>query len=184
MCRRILCLLFVAILIAFCGGCALRGNTIVLDNYSPQKLYNTYKAIKDGSLKVKVNRTETIPSMQTTIVDNSQLTKNRVALYLYNDSEYYATIHGYSWITRKDDVKNNAHKAIYFNVDKEVANSTYEVRIDPERNTYLQYELLDNVSNQPVNDAIYFIFFKYEETEYVGAATAEDFVFWPIEQTV
>lgn len=184
--KKAVCLLLAAILALLCCGCNIRGNTTVLDRYSPQALYNTYCAIQDGKLKISVNRTETIPSLTTSIVDSSTLVQNRASLYIYNNkqSTYYVSIHGYAWITDSIDPEKNAHKAIYFNNETQVANSTYEIRVDPDRNTYLTYELTDDTSHRPFKESIYFIFFRHEETEYAAAVTENGIVFWPLEQTV
>ena len=182
--RKIACILLAALVALLCCACNMRGNTQILDTYSAKQIYATYKAVADGSLQISVNRTETIPTLRTAIVDNTSLSAYRASLYFYNESSYYVSIHGYAWVAKQTDDANDAHKAIYFNSEKEVANSSYEIRIDPGRNTYLQYELADGCNHTPDVDSIYFIFFQHEETEYVGAVTADDLVFWPLEQTL
>ncbi|MBQ7545508.1 MAG: hypothetical protein IJT41_00890 [Clostridia bacterium] len=136
-------------------------------------------------MKISVNRTETIPSLTTSFVDSSSLVQNRASLYIYNNkqSTYYVSIHGYAWITDSVDPEKNAHKAIYFNNETQVANSTYEIRVDPDRNTYLLYELADGASHRPTKESVYFIFFLHEDTEYAAAVTADGIAFWPLEQT-
>ena len=184
--KRLCCFMLAVLLAVLCCGCSMRGNTLVLDTYSPQALYNTYCAIQDGTLKVSVNRAEKIPSVHTLIVDNSELSPNRASLYFYNDKEssFYVSIHGYAWVTQSDEPAKKAHKAIYFNSETEVANSGYEIRLDPARNTYLSYELIDGTEHNPDKNTLYFIFFLHEETEFVGAVTKDNFVFWPLEQTL
>jgi hypothetical protein len=182
--RRILCLLLVLSLSVSCCACNMRGSTEVLIKYPAQKLYDTYIAIQDGSLKVQVPRTETIPELHTTMMQSPEYYDRMASLYFYNDSSYYLTIHGYAWIAESTDL-DDAHQAIYFNNEKNVANANYEIRLDPGNNTYLLYEVLFVPKHSPTIDSVYFLFFRYEDTEYAGAATAEnEFVFWPLSQTL
>ena len=182
--RRLLCLLLILSFCFACSACNMRGDTVNLDLYPAQKLYDTYTAICDGKLKVNVPRTETIPEFRTAVLQSPAYLERMASLYFYNNSTYYLTIHGYAWAAETTDLKN-ANKAIYYNNDKHVANADYEIRLDPGNNTYLLYEVLFVPEYIPTKDSIYFLFFRYEDTEYVGAATAEnEFVFWPLTQTI
>jgi hypothetical protein len=182
--RRILCLFIVLTLAIGCTGCNLIGDTMVLDNYPAQNLYATYTAIRDGTLKVRVPRTETIPNLTASMIRSPDYYERMAELYLYNESSFYITVHGYAWIGETTD-PGSAHKAIYFNNEKNVSNATYNVRLDPGSNTYLLYEVLFVPEFEPTKDSVYFLFFRHEDTEYVGAATAEnEFVYWPLSQTI
>ena len=182
--RRILCLLTVlALTFALCG-CSMIGSTAVLDKYPAQNLYATYAAIRDGTLKVNISRTETIPKLRTSIVGSAEYYERMATLYLYNESSFHVTVHGYAWVAEESD-PSGAQKAIYFNNEKNVSNASYNIRIDPGNNTYLLYEVLFVPQFEPSEDSIYFLFFQHEDTEYVGAATADnEFVYWPLSQTV
>lgn len=182
--RRILCLLLVLSLSAACCACNMRGDTSALDKYPVQNLYDTFAAIRNGALKVEIPRTETIPDISTTIIQNPAYHNRMASVYFYNQSSFHVTIHGYAWIAETADLKN-AKQAIYFNNEKNVANANYEVRLDPGNNTYLLYEVLFVPEHKPNESSIYFLFFKFEDTEYAGAATADnEFVFWPLSQTI
>ena len=182
--RRILCLLTVlALTFALCG-CSMIGSTAVLDKYPAQNLYATYAAIRDGTLKVNISRTETIPKLRTSIVGSAEYYERMATLYLYNESSFHVTVHGYAWVAEESD-PSGAQKAIYFNNEKNVSNASYNIRLDPGNNTYLLYEVLFVPQFEPSEDSIYFLFFQHEDTEYVGAATADnEFVYWPLSQTV
>ena len=182
--RRILCLLTVlALTFALCG-CSMIGSTAVLDKYPAQNLYATYAAIRDGTLKVNISRTETIPKLRTSIVGSAEYYERMATLYLYNESSFYVTVHGYAWVAEESD-PSGAQKAIYFNNEKNVSNASYNIRLDPGNNTYLLYEVLFVPQFEPSEDSIYFLFFQHEDTEYVGAATAgNEFVYWPLSQTI
>ncbi len=182
--RRIFCVLLAFSLMVVCSACNMRGDTSPLDNYPVQKLYETFTAIRDGTLKVQIPRTETIPSLRTSMMQSPDYLDRMAALYFYNESTYHVNIHGYAWIAETTDL-DNAHQAIYFHNEKGVANADYNIRLDPGNNTYLLYEVLFVPKYTPTLDSIYFLFFQYEDTEYAGAATADNsFVFWPLSQTV
>ena len=181
--KKAVSVLLAAALTLLCCACNMRGSIVAFDLYDPEKLYNTYTAILDGSLKVSVDRTETIPELRTALVQTPDYYQNMATLYFYNESKYHVTVYGYAWIAEQSHPQD-ASKAIYFNTEKKVANSSYKIRIDPGNNTYLIYELLNGKEYTATEDAIYFLFFRYEETEYVGASTGNDFIFWPASQTV
>ncbi len=182
--RRCLCVLLVLSLAAVCCACNMRGDTSVLDQYPADKLYETYQAIKNGSLKAKIPRTETIPKLRSAMMQSPDYYERMASLYLYNESSFFVTVHGYAWIAETTDL-TNAHRAIYYYNEKQVANADYNIRLDPGNNTYLLYEVLLVPDYLPTTDSIYFLFFRHEDTEYVGAATADDeFVFWPLTQTI
>ena len=184
MVRKILCILLILSLTAACTACNMRGDTSVLDSYPAQKLYETYAAIRNGTINVQIPRTETMPKITTSMMQSAANRERTASLYLYNESSYHVTIHGYAWITDKTDLEN-AKQAIYFNNEKDVANADYEIRLDPGNNTYLLYEVLFVPEHKPTMNSIYFLFFRYEDTEYAGAATAEnEFVSWPLTQTI
>lgn len=182
--RRILCLLLILSLCTALCACNMRGDTSILDQYPAEKLYETYKAIQDGSLKVQIPRTETIPKLRSAMIQSPDYYERMASLYFFNESSFYVTVHGYAWIAETTDMKD-AHQAIYYYNEKQVANADYNIRLDPGNNTYLLYEVLYVPDYVPTKDSIYFLFFQHEDTEYVGAATAEDeFVFWPLTQTI
>lgn len=182
--RRILCLALVLWMITMCSACNMRGDTSTLSLYPAQRLYDTYVAIRDGKLKVQIPRTETVPQIRTAMMQSPDYYSSMASLYFYNESTFYLTIHGYAWIAESTD-PDNAHEAIYYYNEKKVANADYNIRLDPGNNSYLLYEVLFVPKHTPTKDSVYFLFFQYEDTEYVGAATAEDtFVYWPLSQTV
>ena len=184
MCRRILCVLLILSLSAVFCACNMRGDTLVLDQYPADKLYETFTAVQNGTLKVQIPRTETVPKIRTAMMQSPDYYERMASLYFYNESSYYVTIHGYAWVAETTDLKD-AHQAIYYYNEKKVANADYNIRLDPGNNSYLLYEVLYVPDHVPSMNSIYFLFFRHEDTEYVGAATAEDeFVFWPLEQTI
>ena len=182
--RRFLCILLALSLAVICCSCNMRGDTQVLNQYTAEALYKTYTAVQNKALKLQIPRTETVPELRTTMMQSPDYYERMASLYLYNESEYYITIHGYAWIAETTDIKNT-HQAIYYYNEKKVANADYNIRLDPGNNTYLLYEVLYVSQHIPTADSIYFLFFRHEDTEYVGAATADDnFVFWPLTQTL
>lgn len=182
--RRLLCLLTATVMALALCGCNMLGDTMILDEYPAQDLYATFTAVRDGTLKVQIPRTETIPKVRASIVRSADYYERMASVYLYNESDYYITVHGYAWIADAS-APQDANKAIYFYTDKSVSNASYNIRLDPGNNTYLLYEVLFVSEFEPTKDSVFFLFFQHEDTEYVGAATADnEFVFWPLTQTI
>lgn len=182
--RRFLCLALVLLLSFLCCSCNMRGDMSTLDQYPAEKLYETFTAVQDGTIKVQIPRTETVPAIRTAMMQSPDYYERMASMYFYNESSFFVTVHGYAWIAETTDIKN-AHKAIYYYNEKKVANADYDIRLDPDKNAYLLYEVLLVPSYTPTKNSLYFLFFRYEDTEYVGAATSEDeFVFWPLSQTI
>lgn len=182
--RRLYCLLLVLSLSVALCGCNMRGDTQILDRYPADKLYETFTAVRDGTLKVQIPRTETVPKVRMAMIQSPDYYERTASLYIYNESSYFVTIHGYAWVAETTDLAN-AHQAIYYYNEKQVANADYNIRLDPGNNTYLLYEVINVPAYEPTKNSICFLFFSHEDTEYVGAATADDqFVIWPLTQTI
>ncbi|MBQ7542836.1 MAG: hypothetical protein IJT44_11160 [Clostridia bacterium] len=115
--KKAVSVLLAAALTLLCCACNMRGSIVAFDLYDPEKLYNTYTAILDGSLKVSVDRTETIPELRTALVQTPDYYQNMATLYFYNESKYHVTVYGYAWIAEQSHPQD-ASKAIYFNTEK------------------------------------------------------------------
>ena len=90
-------------------------------------------------------------------------------------------MHGYFWLVSGD----TSCKGIYYNAEKKVANSTYKVNLDTGTNGYFLYELLTDEPITLDENLMAFLFFKYEDTEYIAAVDREqNLLYWPKEQTL
>ena len=159
----------------------------MLDLYKAQDLLNTYEAIRSEQLKVTYPINETLPKVNTFLVDSKEYFSNVVTFYLYNQSEYFIQIMGYAWLIQPIDSQMNGYKLLYFHPEKKVANSTYKIRLDPACNAYFPFEALDKKIGDTDINAMVFFFFHYEDTDYIGCTNANrdlPFVYWPLSQTL
>ena len=185
--KRTFCILFICLFLFSLSACDLRGSTSVLDSYSANDLLNTYEAICAETLKVKYPINETLPKVNTFLVDSKDYFSNVVTFYLYNQSDYFIQVMGYAWLIQPIDNKMNGYKMIYYNLEKKVSNATYKIKIDPASNAYFPFESLDKKIGTPDINAMIFFFFHYEDTDYVGCTNANrdlPFVCWPLSQTL
>lgn len=180
--RLIACLLAVALLLP-AAGCSvnMRGDTLELDIYSPDALLRTYEAVKNKEVDIAYSQTETLPHLRAKILNHAGKKARIINVYLYNESTYDMHVYGYMWF-----VSGKAQsKGIYYNAEKKVSNSTYKVKLDAGINGYFLYELL---VDQPIvldDTSTAFLFFKYEDTQYICGIDSEGKVaFWPKDQTL
>lgn len=177
--KRIIACLLVGLMLFLCG-CEMRGNTVELDLNSPDALLRTYTAILKQEIEMTYTNTETLPEFRAQILNHAGKTARIINIYLYNESTYNMTVHGYMWF-----VNGETHtKGIYYNAEKKVANSTYKVNLDTGTNGYFLYELLVGEPIRIEEDSVAFLFFRYEDTEYIAAIDHEqNLVYWPKDQT-
>ena len=170
-----------ACLLLFLCGCEMRGNTLELDLYPADALLRTYEGIRRQEVDVTYSNTETLPKIQAQLLNHTGKQARIINVYVYNESVYNIKIHGYIWFVSGE----SKVKGIYYNAEKKVANSTYKVNLDNGINGYCLYELLVNTPIVLAEESIVFLFFKYEDTEYIVAVNSEnEIVYWPKEQTL
>ena len=178
--KRILASVLACLLLFLCG-CEMRGNTLELDLYPADALIRTYTAVLKNEIEMTYPTTETLPSFRAQILNHAGKSARIINIYVYNESTYNIKMHGYIWFVSG----GNQIKGIYYNAEKKVANSTYEVNLDTEVNGYCLYELLVDKPIEIEDGAVVFLFFKYEDTEYIAAVDHEQhLVYWPKDQTV
>ncbi|NLO46465.1 MAG: hypothetical protein GX107_08260 [Clostridiales bacterium] len=166
--------------LVFCGGCLdfLKGSTKVLDKNPIENLMASYEELypqwkSDDAVK-KVARAQIVSKTG----DNLYFVKVRVV----NDSpDSDLTVFGYGYVTA-EPVSENTKKLIFFNVEKNVANSTYKSVIQKKGYcTDIQYEVQEPTA-KVTPDTIIFIFFSVNDNYYAGGATInDDFTYWEIE---
>ena len=179
--KRMIALLLVSILLVLSTGCNMRGETVELDLYSAKRLSKTFDAIQSGELEIQYSNLETLPKAQAQILNHAGKLARIINVYLYNESTYDMHVHGYAWFISGE----NHCKGIYYNTEKKVANSTYEIQLDKGTNAYFLYELLVNepITLDDMTEA--FLFFKYEDTEYILGVNSEGtLLYWPKDQTL
>ena len=178
--KRMLALLL-AVLPLFLCGCEMRGNTLELDMYPADALVRTYTAILRDEIEMTYSDTETLPEFRAQLLNHAGKTARIVNVYVYNESTYNIKMHGYVWFV-SGEAQN---KGIYYNAEKKVANSTYQIDLDTGANGYFLYELLVSEPITIEEDAVVFLFFRYEDTEYIAAVDHEqNLVYWPKDQTL
>lgn len=171
---------FVIILsLLFCSGCLnLKGKTKVLDANPIDTLmasYNENYPVQNSATAVEKNVKAQIVSKTN---DDLYFVQVRV---INNEQESRLTVFGYGYVTA-EPVFENTKKLIFFNVDKNVANSTYKTIIP---NGGYCADVLYEVQEPTVRvtpDTLIFIFFSVNEKYYAGGATInDDFTYWEIE---
>ncbi len=186
--KRIVCLLLTLVfLILSFSACSIRGNTSILDTYNAESLVATYEAILSGDHTVSYPVNETVPNLNTFLVDSKEYFSNVVTFYLYNQSDFFIQVKGYAWLIQPIDDDLHGYKLLYYNAEKHVSNASYKIRIDPACNAYFPFESLDRQIGTPDTNALLFFFFRYEDTDYVGCANAyrdRDFICWPVSETI
>ena len=185
--KRALCILFCCLFLFALSACDLRGSTAALDMYTAKNLLNTYEAIRSEKMKVDFPINESLPDLNVFLVDSKDYFSNVVTFYLYNQGDYFIQVMGYAWLIQPIDNQFYGYKTIYYNAEKRVSNATYKIRIEPSTNAYFPFEALDKKIGTPDVNALVFFFFHYEDTDYVGCATAlrdQPFICWPLSQTL
>ena len=162
----------------FCSGCNLKGSTKVLDANPIDTLMATYNVqypVQNTGANVEKKVRAQI------ISDTGEDLYYVQARVVNNDEESRLTAFGYGYITA-EPVAENTKKLIFFNVEKNVANTTYRSVIT---NGGYTADILYEVQEPTVKvtpDSIVFIFFSVNDKYYVGGATInDDFIFWEIE---
>ena len=179
--KRLFALLTACVLLFLCG-CEMRGDTVELDLYPADALLRTYTAIQKEEIEMTYTNTETLPKIQAQILNHTGKTARIINIYPYNESTYDVTVYGYMWFVNGE---KQQCKGIFYNAEKKVANATYKVKLDTGVNGYCLYELLVNEPIMLDEDTVAFLFFKYEDTEYVAAIThGNEIVYWPKDQTL
>ena len=178
--KRALAAVCACILLFLCG-CEMRGNTLELDLYPADALLRTYEAILKEEISIQYPNTETLPVLQAQILNHAGKQARIINIYVYNESVYNIKAHGYIWFVSGE----NKCKGIYYNAEKKVANSTYEVSLDTGANGYFLYELLVGDPIELDEGRLAFFYLKYEDTEYIAAINSEEeLLYWPKDQTL
>ena len=178
--KRCLALGMACLLLALCG-CEMRGNTLELDLYPADALLRTYDGIRRQEVDITYSNTETLPKIQAQILNHAGKQARIINVYVYNESVYNIRMHGYTWFISGE----SQAKGIYYNAEKKVANSTYKVNLDTGTNGYFLFELLVDEPITLAEESVVFLFFKYEDTEYIAAVNSEkEIVYWPKDQTL
>ena len=187
MTKRILSLLLICSLLFSLCACDidLRGKLIILDTYKPKTLFETYRQFASGERKVNYTLGEEKPSIRACVMNEPGVYSPTLDIYVVNESRYDIVIHGYAWETNNLE-KENTCQAIYYHRQKHVSNSSYEIHMDTMHNDYLSFEVLNENSLIAASvDTMAFIFFKYEDTEYVGGMRIDgNFICWPLIDTL
>ncbi len=163
-----------------CSGCFdfLKGSTKVLDANPIETLkadYDlNYPIQNSGSADENIVRTQIISKTN----DDLYYVKVRV---VNNDPDRSLTVYGYGYVTA-EPVTDNTSKILFFNTEKNVANSTYKTVIP--KGGYAA-DVLFEVQSPTVKvtpETLVFIFFSINDKYYAGGATInDDFTYWEIE---
>ena len=166
--------------LVLCSGCFqfLKGSTEVLDANPIETLKADYD--KNYPLQNAGAAAENIVKAQIISETNDDLYYVGVRV-INNDPDSALTVYGYGYVTA-EPVADNTRKLLLFNIEKNVANSTYQTVIS--EGGYcadIQYEVQEpTVKVTP--ETLIFIFFSINDEYYAGAATInDDFTYWKIE---
>lgn len=185
--KRIICVMLLCVLLFSMCACDynIRGKLLILEEYRPNALLKAYNEFANGERKINYTLGEEKPSLRACITNEAGIFSPTLDIYVVNESRFDVVIHGYTWITNNLKEEGTC-QAIYFHRQKHVSNASYEIHMDTLHNDYLSFEVLNEKGLIcPSVDSVAFLFFKYEDTEYVGGLKMSgDFICWPLVDTL
>lgn len=179
------CMLCVVLFSLYACDYNIRGKLLILDEYRPKALFAAYNQFANGERKINYTLGEEKPSIRACVMNEAGIYSPTLDIYIVNESRFDIVIHGYAWVTNNLE-KENTFQAIYYHRQKHVANSSYEIHMDTMHNDYLSFEVLSESKLICASvDTVAFLFFKYEDTEYVGGMKLDgNFICWPLTDTI